>query len=224
MKKLWLSILGLSIFGFAIFFSCYADLPITQNSGRGFCYNFMKQPASGKEIIRFHADTKSACGWFSSFVKNRTTAGINEGWNGFVKIVNVKEPSDAFYLASDTPSRPMNFSDGSEMACYICGPEQNTNCKPNDPDPNVAAQCFRGFDKINCENQVDCSKVIDITECYTTAQGINTIQYNDLELCKNWRGATLDNFSGVGKGAYQDQNNASSTEPTIGKIGGYIGG
>jgi hypothetical protein len=214
MKKLWITGVSLSIFiGFQFL---QADLPgqetLTFNRGAGTCFKFEKD-AKGFDILNLYTTT-NRCGWFTVMQK----PNADGGWNGYVKMVNVDDPKNSFYLGSLTNSRSLKFGKNAKVACYICQPD-NTNCLPNDADPEKRAQCWTGTNKIVCETQVPCSRVLDVTECYSEGKGVFANQYNDLKLCGE-RDIGI-NLSGAGAGAEQGKSEATTQ---VGQITGAKGG
>ncbi len=207
MKKLWITGVSLSIFiGVQLL---RADLPgqetLMANRGKGTCWVPVKD-AKGFEIFEFKTTT-NRCGWFTC--QQKTNA--DGGWNGYVKIANVDDPKQSFYLGSLFQQRSLKFGKGAKVACYICQPD-NTNCLPNDGDPEKRAQCWTGTNKINCDTQVPCSRVLDITECYPEGKGVFANQYNDLKLCGE-RDIGI-NLSGAGANSELAKTQATSQRET----------
>ncbi len=191
MKRLWMTYASLSIF---LISGLLAQEPVTEERGGGTCW-VARKDTNGLEVFDF-IPSSNRCGWFSVEQRSHDTAGSNIGWNGYIKIVNARKPEKAFYLGSTIPNRQLKFGKDSTVACYICQPWDNTNCYPN--DPSRAADCFKGTYKINCDTQVDCSKVIKINECYSEAKGpIAQASPNDLGLCQE-ADLPLLNYSGGG--------------------------
>ncbi|MBY0109945.1 MAG: hypothetical protein K2X90_02435 [Candidatus Babeliaceae bacterium] len=191
MKKLWITGVTLSIFLASTFLKAQENL--VQNRGKGTCWTSEKDK-NGFEIYRFHPTT-TKCGYFVAYQIPRDTAGSDRGWpSGLpVKIVNIDHPENVWYLGLGPfeNQRALKFGKDAKMACYGCQPKMSgirgnlpINCSPNDGDPAKRAACFTGIDALDCSMQIDCSKVVDITECYQKAVGsISSAQFNDLKLC-----------------------------------------
>lgn len=224
MKRLWISEIILSIFLMINLLpgaSVQAQEPTMPNRGAGTCWQWVKDK-NGVEIIAFNATTEK-CGWFTVAQRRHDTAGSNIGWNGYIKIANVKDPSKAFYLGvNPDTSRSLKFGKGAQMACFICNPE-DTNCSPNNADPCERAKCFVGkmtrecpFNStttpLDCSTQVDCSRVIDITECYSEGEGVFSKVNNDLQLCNSV--SNLENY-GTGSRSYNAQLDATTQAGTV---------
>ena len=205
MKKLWITGVSLSIF---VLGNLGAQEAVTAHRGAGSCWSSSKD-GNGIEIFTFNPST-SKCGWLTVFSKPHDTAGSPVVYNGYIKMVNPAKPCKAFYLGSTSAQRSLKFGKDAQIACYICRPD-NTNCLPN--DPTRVAECFVGTNKIECTKQVDCSLVLNITECYPEGKGVFSQVYNDLQLCDE-PDINLINYSGAGSaGNYQAHDNVLSTHP-----------
>lgn len=218
MKKLWITGVSLSIFLGIQFL--HADLPgqetLTGNRGAGKCFKFLKDE-NGFDILELYTTT-NRCGWFTC--QQKTNA--DGGWNGYVKIVNIDDPKNCFYLGSLTNSRSFKFGKNAKIACYICQPD-NTNCLPNDGDPEKRAKCWTGTDKINCDTQVPCSRVLNVSECYSEGKGVFANQPNDLKLCSERDiGENLSGAAGVT--ATQPQQAVTEANTQIDQISGANAG
>ncbi len=211
MKRVWLSVISLSIIG--NFFDLCGQEAVMPNRGEGSCWRKVRDGVGGPELFEF-LPTSDRCGWFTVSQISRVTAGSSKGWNGYIKIVNQAKPTSDFYLGSTFPMRSLMFGKGSRIACYKCKPETNTSCLPN--DPVRIKECFTpgSLGAISCETQVDCSQVIEITECYSQGEGgAFSLMYNDLDLCPMQFVNTLENLSGAGRSTYQARDIASSVTP-----------
>lgn len=208
MKKLWITILSLSMFGLP---RVSGQEAIVHARGKGSCWQ-SSIDSNGFEIFNF-IPSANRCGWFTVFQKRHDIANSPIGWNGYIKIVNPDKPNRMFYLGSDTAQRSFKFGKNSKIACYICQPD-TTNCSPNDPERS--SKCFTGVNKITCDQQVNCSQVLDITECYSKGEGVFAQVYNDLALCGEPQGGLLNLSGAAGPGlpTYQAQDVALSVLPT----------
>lgn len=215
MKKVWLIIAVLSISNKMIadaasptdqlFELRKTDKTVFTSQDEG-CVSFVKD-ANGKEIIQLQGKPGApVCGWARFQKIYKTDASSPLGWAGHVKLVNTNNPKGVFYLTGINPNRELNFNEKQQIACFVCkGP---TNCNPN--NPASSSECFdsKNSNYIDCSEQIDCSKVVEINECYkeTLVQDVlgPTFYYNDLLMCPSFP-TGLANYSGAGADAYNNQ-------------------
>ena len=209
MKKLWITVIALSTFHWAgVSADSLGQEAVINNRGAGRCWTAVKGPR-GKDQYVFNASSDERCGWFNGQSISRDIAGSDVGWPAafYIKVVNVANPKKVWYFGGGPfeLSHAVQFGKGAKIACYGCLPKSGIysnlpiNCSPNDADRVKHDACFKGTDALDCSQEVDCSKVLDITECYPRNEGVIAASYpDDLGLCGQAnRGLNL----GVGAGS-----------------------
>ena len=137
------------------------------------------------------------------------TQGIEPECHRYVKGPNGFDVIElVFYLATPNNNRSLNFSGTQQVACYEC--TNNTSCDPNGSESKEKCFTKGALGYIECDKQVNCSNVAEITSCYKLGEGQMDAQYNDLDLCVADETNGKGNYSGAGKDAYQAQDVASS--------------
>ena len=199
MKRLWLIVGTLSITGLV-----QAD--VATQGIEPECHRYVKGP-NGFDVIELSGAHAAKCGW-ATFQKIFHTESGGKGSNNFVRLANVKDPSKVFYLATPNKNRSLNFSGTQQVACYEC--TNNTSCDPNGSESKEKCFTKGALGYIECDKQVNCSNVAEITSCYKLGEGQMDAQYNDLDLCVADETNGKGNYSGAGKDAYQAQDVASS--------------